>query len=126
MHRALGSAHSCAFAMDAASAASGSALISASRGAGGGAGMGRLRRPQPPLPWLQVATAVAAPAADGGRDVLGRPAAAAKAGKKRRSPAWAGVARGVKVFVSGAVAMVGKRFERSIPAAKFGHVAYIR
>ncbi|CAN6206069.1 unnamed protein product [Urochloa humidicola] len=65
-------------------------------------------------------------AADGGHDDdLAGSAAAGKTGK-RRSAAQAGIARGVKVFLSVVAEMVGKRFERSIPATKFGHVAYIR
>ncbi|KAL6656947.1 hypothetical protein ACP70R_004727 [Stipagrostis hirtigluma subsp. patula] len=92
---------------------------------GTAAGMG-LRRPPQPLTWLQVAEVIAA---DGDHQdlVAGGSAATAKAGKRRRrSPAKRGVARGLKVLVSGVVEMVGRRFERSIPAVRFGHVAYVR
>ena len=52
---------------------------------------------------------------------------AAKAGK-RRSTAQAGLAsgNGVKVLLSEVAVMIRAKFERSIPVAKFGHVAYIR
>lgn len=65
-------------------------------------------------------------AADGDRDVAGSSSVEAARTGKRRSAARAGLARGVRVLLSGVAEMVGKRFERSIPAAKFGHVAYIR
>ncbi|PUZ72886.1 hypothetical protein GQ55_2G431700 [Panicum hallii var. hallii] len=71
------------------------------------------------LPWLDQG--VKAAAAGGGSAT-----AKTKTAKKRRSAAQAGVARGMKALLSGVVEMVGKRFECSVPAAKFGHVAYIR
>ncbi|KAG2638309.1 hypothetical protein PVAP13_2NG585900 [Panicum virgatum] len=81
-----------------------------------------LQQLQPLLPWLDQA--VKAAAADGGSAAA---KAKAKTGKKRRPAARAGIAaRGVKALLSGVVEVVGKRFERSVPAAKFGHVAYIR
>uniref|UniRef100_J3MMW9 non-specific serine/threonine protein kinase n=1 Tax=Oryza brachyantha TaxID=4533 RepID=J3MMW9_ORYBR len=52
----------------------------------------------------------------------GRAAVPVPAGKK----GGAGVARGVKVVVRGLVGMAGKAFGQSIPAARFGHLAYIR
>lgn len=58
-----------------------------------------------------------AAAGDGG--VAGRAAVPAKGG-------GGGVARGVKVVVRGLVGKAGKVFGRSIPAARFGHLAYIR
>ncbi|RCV13944.1 hypothetical protein SETIT_2G387100v2 [Setaria italica] len=78
------------------------------------------------LPWLEGG--VKAVAADGGHDddLAGSSAAGAAKTGKRRSAAHAGIARGMKVFLSGVVEMIGKRFECSVPAAKFGHVAYIR
>jgi len=81
-----------------------------------------LQQLQPLLPWLDQA--VKAAAADGGSAAA---KAKAKTGNKRRPAARAGIAaRGVKALLSGVVEVVGKRFERSVPAAKFGHVAYIR
>ena len=81
-----------------------------------------LQQLQPLLPWLDQA--VKAAAADGGSAAA---KAKAKTGKKRRPAARAGIAaRGVKALLSGVVEVVGKRFECSVPAAKFGHVAYIR
>ena len=83
-----------------------------------------LQQLQPLLPWLDLA--VKAAAADGG-SAAAKAKAKAKTGKKRRPAARAGIAaRGVKALLSGVVEVVGKRFERSVPAAKFGHVAYIR
>lgn len=82
-----------------------------------------LQQLQPLLPWLDQGVKAAA-AADGGSAAA---KAKAKTGKKRRPAARAGIAaRGVKALLSGVVEVVGKRFERSVPAAKFGHVAYIR
>ncbi|KAF8679309.1 hypothetical protein HU200_046093 [Digitaria exilis] len=77
------------------------------------------------LPWRDQG--VKAVAADGGDDDhAGSEKAAAKTGKKRRSAAQAGLARAVKALLIAAAEMVGKRLECSVPAAKFGHVAYIR
>ncbi|CAD6217143.1 unnamed protein product [Miscanthus lutarioriparius] len=76
------------------------------------------------LPWLHEAV-VKVVAADDDRDDLAGSAAAAKTGK-RRSMAQAGLPRGVKVLLSEVAEMIRTKFERSIPAAKFGHVAYIR
>lgn len=73
--------------------------------------------PQLRLPWFQGAKVVAAD-----QDLAVPDAATAE---KRRS-AKAGVAHGLKVVLSGLVDKAGKRFERSIPAVRFGHVAYIR
>ncbi|OEL21904.1 hypothetical protein BAE44_0017075 [Dichanthelium oligosanthes] len=89
----------------------------------GGAEMAALQQLQL-LPWFDEGVK-AVVAADGGHGLDGS-AAAAKTGKKRRSAAQAGLARGMMVLLSGVVEMVGKRFECSVPAAKFGHVAYIR
>ncbi|KAF0908162.1 hypothetical protein E2562_022962 [Oryza meyeriana var. granulata] len=54
--------------------------------------------------------------------------AAVPAGKVIGWPAkgGAGVARGVRVVVRGLVDKAGKAFGQSIPAARFGHLAYIR
>ncbi|KAF8668726.1 hypothetical protein HU200_051912 [Digitaria exilis] len=72
------------------------------------------------LPWRdQGVKAVAA--AGGDDDHAGSEEAAAKTGKKRRL-----AAQGVKLLLSAVVEMVGKRLECSVPASKFGHVAYIR
>ncbi|CAN6168781.1 unnamed protein product [Urochloa humidicola] len=74
------------------------------------------------LPWLDEGLIKV----DGGHDDdLARSAAEAKT-VKRQSAAQAGVVRGMKALLSGVAEMIGKRFECSIPAAKFGHVAYIR
>ena len=76
-----------------------------------------LQQLQPLLPWLdQGVKAAAAAAADGGSA-----AAKAKAGKKWRPAARAAT----KALLSGVDEVVGKRFECSVPAAKFGHDAYI-
>uniref|UniRef100_A0A0E0AML3 Uncharacterized protein n=1 Tax=Oryza glumipatula TaxID=40148 RepID=A0A0E0AML3_9ORYZ len=61
---------------------------------------------------------VAAVAAAGDGGVAGRAAVPAKGG-------GGGVAREVKVVVRGLVGKAGKVFGRSIPAARFGHLAYI-
>ena len=74
-----------------------------------------LQQLQPLLPWLDQGVKAAA-AADGGSAK-----AKAKAGKKWRPAARAAT----KALLSGVVEVVGKRFECSVPAAKFGHVAYI-
>ncbi|CAL5084032.1 unnamed protein product [Urochloa decumbens] len=79
------------------------------------------------LPWLDGQGVKATVSADDGGhddDLAGSETAAKTV--KRRSAAQAGIARGMKALLSGVTEMVGKRFERSIPAAKFGHVAYIR
>jgi hypothetical protein len=79
------------------------------------------------LPWLEGGV-VKAVAADGGHDddlARSSAAGAARTGK-RRSAAQAGLARAMKSLLRGVVEIVGKRFECSVPAAKFGHVAYIR
>jgi hypothetical protein len=64
-------------------------------------------------------------AADGdGDDLL---AGSASSGKRRpTAQAAAGLARGVKALLSEVAEMIRTKFGRSIPAAKFGHVAYIR
>ncbi|CAN6199784.1 unnamed protein product [Urochloa humidicola] len=74
------------------------------------------------LPWLDEGLMKA----DGGHDDDLESSAAAAETVKRRPAAQAGVVRGMKALLSGVAEMVGKRFECSIPAAKFGHVAYIR
>ncbi|TVU37938.1 hypothetical protein EJB05_11283, partial [Eragrostis curvula] len=75
----------------------------------------KLQQPQLPLPWLELVVA------DGDHGRSGSPAAK-RTGKRRAGV----VARGVRVFVGGLAEMVRKKFECSIPAVKFGHVAYIR
>ncbi|CAL5085575.1 unnamed protein product [Urochloa decumbens] len=78
------------------------------------------------LPWLDQGVKATVSADDGGHDddLAGSETAAKTV--KRRSAAQAGIARGMKALLSGVAKMVGKRLECSIPAAKFGHVAYIR
>ena len=73
------------------------------------------------LPWFDEAVVVVA--ADDDRDDLAGSATAAKAGKRRWSTAQAVLARGVKVLLSEVVEMIRTKFERSIPAAKFGHTS---
>ncbi|TVU37962.1 hypothetical protein EJB05_11308, partial [Eragrostis curvula] len=76
----------------------------------------KLQQPQVQLPWLELVVA------DSDHGSSGSPAAAKRTGKRRAGV----VARGVRVFVTGLAEMVRKKFECSIPAVKFGHVAYIR
>ncbi|KAJ1291842.1 hypothetical protein BS78_02G348000 [Paspalum vaginatum] len=78
------------------------------------------------LPWLDGDGLLKAVAADGESGCTAGSAATASKTGKRRYAARDGLARGMRVLLSGVAEMVGKRFERSIPAAKFGHVAYIR
>jgi hypothetical protein len=77
------------------------------------------------LPWLDEAAVKVVVATDGAGDDLAGSATAAKTAK-RQSTAQAGLAHGVKVLLSEVAEMIRTKFERSIPAAKFGHVAYIR
>uniref|UniRef100_A0A0E0LN88 Uncharacterized protein n=1 Tax=Oryza punctata TaxID=4537 RepID=A0A0E0LN88_ORYPU len=68
-----------------------------------------------PLRCFHGAKVAAAAAAAGDGEVDGRAAV----------PAKGSVARGLKVVVRGLVGKAGKVFGRSIPAARFGHLAYI-
>ncbi|NP_001143246.2 uncharacterized protein LOC100275771 [Zea mays] len=92
---------------------------------------GRDGGPETALPKLQLlpcwldGAVVKLVAADGdGDDLL---AGSASSGKRRpTAQAAAGLARGVKALLSEVAEMIRTKFGRSIPAAKFGHVAYIR
>lgn len=109
--------------MDGASSRSSSGRLS--QHGGGGTETAVLSKLQL-LPWLDEAVVKQVVAADDDRDDLAGSATAAKAEKRRSTALQAGLARGVKVLLSEVAEMIRITFERSIPAAKFGHVAYIR